>query len=112
MVSMLAIGPKVCGFKPSQERWIFKGNENLQHACLQREVKLSTTLLFVTFYSMLKTPSKYERRYFISPNPSFPLPVPPALLVDDFAGMIARKLWQTNQGFPLSISFHHGFPCS
>jgi hypothetical protein len=26
LVSILAIGPKVCGFKPSQGWWIFKGN--------------------------------------------------------------------------------------
>jgi hypothetical protein len=28
MVSVLATGPKVHAFKPSQEQWIFKGNAN------------------------------------------------------------------------------------
>jgi hypothetical protein len=28
-VIVLAIGHKVCGFKPGQERWIFMGNKNL-----------------------------------------------------------------------------------
>jgi hypothetical protein len=26
-VSVLAIGPKVCGFKSGQKRWIFKGDK-------------------------------------------------------------------------------------
>jgi hypothetical protein len=28
MVIVLAIEPKVRGFKPGRERWIFKGNKN------------------------------------------------------------------------------------
>jgi hypothetical protein len=36
---MLAIAPKVCGFKPGQGQWIFKGDNNPQHAFLQRENK-------------------------------------------------------------------------
>jgi hypothetical protein len=28
MVIVLAIGPKVCKFKPSQELWIFKSDKN------------------------------------------------------------------------------------
>jgi hypothetical protein len=39
MVSMLAIGPEVCGFKPSQGQWIFKGDANLQHTFLRRGSK-------------------------------------------------------------------------
>jgi hypothetical protein len=39
MVIVLAIGPKVCGFKPSQERRIFKGNKNLMHDILWRGSK-------------------------------------------------------------------------
>jgi hypothetical protein len=38
VVTMLATGPKVCGFKPDQ-RWIFKGDKNLQHDLLQRGSK-------------------------------------------------------------------------
>jgi hypothetical protein len=41
---------------------------------------------------MLKIPSKYEQRYFERPNSSFPLPVPPALILDDSADRIARAL--------------------
>jgi hypothetical protein len=28
VVTVLAIGPKFCGFKPSRGRWPFKGDEN------------------------------------------------------------------------------------
>jgi hypothetical protein len=34
VVSMLAIGPKVCKFTLGQGQWIFKGDTNLQHALL------------------------------------------------------------------------------
>jgi hypothetical protein len=39
VVSVLAIGPKVRGFKPERGRWIFKGDKNLQHAFLWRGSK-------------------------------------------------------------------------
>jgi hypothetical protein len=31
VVSVLAIGLKVCGFNPGRERWIIKGDNNSQH---------------------------------------------------------------------------------
>jgi hypothetical protein len=40
-------------------------------------------------------------RYFIRQNLSFILPVPPALLPEDFACWISRELWWTNKGFSL-----------
>jgi hypothetical protein len=36
VVSVLAIGPKVRGFKPGQGRWIFKGDKNPKHDFLLR----------------------------------------------------------------------------
>jgi hypothetical protein len=39
MVGVLAIGPKVRGFKPGRGRWIFKGDKNLQQAFLRRGSK-------------------------------------------------------------------------
>jgi hypothetical protein len=39
MVIMLATGTKVCGFKPSPEQWIFKGDKNPQHDFLWRGCK-------------------------------------------------------------------------
>jgi hypothetical protein len=41
MVIMLAIGPKIREFKPGRERWIFKGDENLQHDFVRRVAKSS-----------------------------------------------------------------------
>jgi hypothetical protein len=35
VVSVLAIGPKVRGFKLDHGRWIFKDDKNLQHAFLR-----------------------------------------------------------------------------
>jgi hypothetical protein len=34
VVSVLATGPKVCGFKTRLRRWIFKGDKNPQHTFL------------------------------------------------------------------------------
>jgi hypothetical protein len=39
MVSVLAIGPNVRGFKPGRVIWIFKGDQNPQHAFRHRGSK-------------------------------------------------------------------------
>jgi hypothetical protein len=39
MVVILAIGPKVCGFKPGRERWIFKGDKICSTTSFGGEVK-------------------------------------------------------------------------
>jgi hypothetical protein len=39
MVKVLAIGPKVRGFKPGRGRRIYKSNKNLQHIFLRRGSK-------------------------------------------------------------------------
>jgi hypothetical protein len=36
---IIAIGPKVCGFKPGRERRILKGDKNSQHDFLWKESK-------------------------------------------------------------------------
>jgi hypothetical protein len=38
-----------------------------------------------------------RKRYFVRPNAAFPSPVPPALLLDEYAGRISRKVWWKNQ---------------
>jgi hypothetical protein len=43
VISMLAAGPKDRGFKPSQERWIFKGSK--KHDFLQRGSKAYGSML-------------------------------------------------------------------
>jgi hypothetical protein len=67
-----------------------EGDNNLQHAFLWRGSK---AICPIRFYGMLKNPSKYEKRYFARPNSQFHFPVPPALLLDDPPGRIARELW-------------------
>jgi hypothetical protein len=44
MVSMLAIGRKVHGFKYGRRRWIFKCDENPQHAFLLRGSKTVSSM--------------------------------------------------------------------
>jgi hypothetical protein len=39
MFIVLAIVPKVCGFKSGKERWIFKDDKNPKHDFLRRESK-------------------------------------------------------------------------
>jgi hypothetical protein len=78
MVSTLDIGPKVC-------------NKNLQLA-FGGEVKPEAPCRKILHVS------KYEQRYFIRQNSSFPLPVPSALLLDD--------CWQDCMVYELGV-----FPC-
>jgi hypothetical protein len=52
MVSVLAIGPKVRRFRPSQVDGFFKGDKNPQHAFLQRGSKAVGPM--TRFYGMLK----------------------------------------------------------
>jgi hypothetical protein len=41
MFILLAIGPKVRGFKPGRGRWVFKGDTNPQHVFLRKGIKPS-----------------------------------------------------------------------
>jgi hypothetical protein len=59
VVTMLATGIKVHGFKPGQGTWIFKGNQNLQHDFPHRGVKGICPC--IRFCSMLKIPAKFDR---------------------------------------------------
>jgi hypothetical protein len=38
-IIVLATGPKVLGFKPGRERWLFKGDKNAQHDLTRRGSK-------------------------------------------------------------------------
>jgi hypothetical protein len=61
ILSVIAIGSKVRGFIPGQERLIFKGDKNLRYAFLRRGSKAVGPLV-VRFYIILKKLSKYEMR--------------------------------------------------
>jgi hypothetical protein len=60
--------------------------------------------------SMLKT--LWSKKQILCKVNLFPLSVPPALLLDDSDRMITGELWWTNREVFMSISFHHGSPCS
>jgi hypothetical protein len=60
VVIMLAIGPKVRGFKPGRGRRIFKGDESPSHDLLRRGSKVVGPHI-AGFYGMLKNPADYER---------------------------------------------------
>jgi hypothetical protein len=49
---------------------------------------------------MLKIPLMYEQQYFIRRNSSILLPVPPALLLDDYDARITRALVDKSGVFP------------
>jgi hypothetical protein len=59
MVSVFAIGPKVCGFNPGRRRWIFKEDKNLQHVFLRRRRKPFGTGQNSSFPSPV-TPAFYQ----------------------------------------------------
>jgi hypothetical protein len=66
MVSMLAIGPEDCGFKPGQGNGFLRVIKMCSMPSFGKEVKPSPHV--VRFYCMLKIPSKYEQRHFIWPH--------------------------------------------
>jgi hypothetical protein len=55
-VSMLAIGPKIRGFRPEQGLLISKGDKTLQYSLLRRRNKGGVSMCKVL--GMLKNPSK------------------------------------------------------
>jgi hypothetical protein len=59
VVIKLATRFKVCEFKLSQERWIFKGVKICNMTSFRGEVKTSPHV--VRFYGMSKIPVKYDR---------------------------------------------------
>jgi hypothetical protein len=56
---VLAIGPKVRGFRHDRGRWILKTIEIHSTTALGGEVKPSAHV--VKFYGMLKIPAEYDR---------------------------------------------------
>jgi hypothetical protein len=62
VVIVLAIGPKVRGFKDGRERWIFKGDTNSQKTFLRMRSK-AVGPISLRFYGILKTPSGMVHSY-------------------------------------------------
>jgi hypothetical protein len=59
MVSVLAIGPTVCGFKPGRGRRIFMAIKICGTPSFGGQVKPSAHV--VRFYGILKIPAEYDR---------------------------------------------------
>jgi hypothetical protein len=76
MVTMLAIRPKVRGFKPGQGDGFIKATK-ICRPSFREEVKLENPCHKILWY-VKKITRKYEQKYFARPNSSFPSPVPPA----------------------------------
>jgi hypothetical protein len=90
VLSVLANGPNVRGFKPGRMRGIFKGDKNPQQAFLLVGSKAEGPFRKILLH--VKITWTYERdiswaKFIISFASS------PILLLDDFAGRIARELW-------------------
>jgi hypothetical protein len=66
MVSVLAIGPKVCGFNPGRGRWIFKGDKIRNAPSFRGKVK--PLVPYRKMYGFLKIPLMDEQRYFARLN--------------------------------------------
>jgi hypothetical protein len=81
VVSVLATGPKVRGFKSVRGQWIFKSDKNPQHHFHRSVSKSSVTCR--RFYSLLKNPSRYESEVLRGQNSSFLSPVTTAPLLGD-----------------------------
>jgi hypothetical protein len=62
-VSVLAIEPKVRGFKPGRGRWVFKRDKNPQHAFLRRASKALGQCLKTSRH--VKNPFVLWQRYYV-----------------------------------------------
>jgi hypothetical protein len=94
MASVLAIGPKVCGFKPGRVDRFVRAIEICSAPSFGGVGNLPAP--FRNFYGIKKSLT-YEKRYFEGHIHNFLRQVPPDLLLDESASRIARELWWTNQ---------------
>jgi hypothetical protein len=62
VVSLLAIGPKVRGFRPGRGWWIFKGDKIRSTTFFRAEVKLFLPCMILRH---VKKPYRCEKRYFV-----------------------------------------------
>jgi hypothetical protein len=75
LVSMLAIGPKVCGFKPGWGDGFLRVIKIPSMPSFGGKVKQEALCHMILWN--VKTTCRYEQKYFARPNSSFPLHVPP-----------------------------------
>jgi hypothetical protein len=103
MVSVLVIGPKVCGFKSGKGNGLLRAIKICSTPSFRGEVR-PMSQDFTACKKSLASMNNLQGQILIPFAHSF------CLLPDDSAGRIAREHWWTNHNFPLlSISFHHGY---
>jgi hypothetical protein len=88
MVSMLAIGPKVCMFRLDQGSGFLRAIKIHTMPSFGGEVKPEVPCHKILWY--VKITCKYEQKCLARPNSSFPSSVPPAFY--QITGRIARGL--------------------
>jgi hypothetical protein len=90
MVSMLAIRPKVCQFKPSQNDGFSRAIKICSTPSFRGEGKPETLCFKILRHE--KITCKYEQKYLTWPNSSFPSPTPP-VCYQKTASRSVRELW-------------------
>jgi hypothetical protein len=109
MISVLAIGPSVRGFRPGRGGGFLRAIKIRSTPSFGGEVKPEAPCHNI--FRHVKITCRYEQKYFARPNSSFPFRIPPAcyqmallvILPDNSGGRI--------RSFPLSTSFHHMYRC-
>jgi hypothetical protein len=90
--SVLASGPKICGFKPVRGRWISKGDKNPRHDLLRGELKPSAPCRKILRQVNLTSMKEILRRQNLAD-----ISYPSFSCFAIFLLAIARELWCTNQ---------------
>jgi hypothetical protein len=87
MVTVLAIGPKVRGFKPGQDRWIFKDDG--------RELKPSAPCRKILWH--VQDPLRYDRDTDRQNSAAISIPVSPRFATRCLCCNQSRELWWMNR---------------
>jgi hypothetical protein len=109
MVSALAIGLEVRGFKPSWGDGFLKAIKICSLPSLKGEVKLETPCCKILRH--VKITCKYEHKY-CKIKFSFLSPIIPACYQMTMLVGLPESSGRWVRSFPLSTLFYHGFPCS
>jgi hypothetical protein len=100
IVSVLAIEPKVRGYKPSRGVGFLRAIKIRSAPSFRREVKPSAPCKILRHVKVTK---KYKQRYFKGEIHHSLRQDPSASLLDDSGGRIARSLGGRTRSLPLSI---------
>jgi hypothetical protein len=110
MVSVLAIRPKIRGFKPGRGCEFLRVIKIHCSPSFGREVKPLVSCREILRH--VKMACKYEEKYFARPNPSFPSTVPPVCYQMTLLIGLPEISGARIRNFPLTTTFHRGSPSS